>query len=109
MYDRGWCYTSCLKCKRKVTEKESKLFCENCGDYVIGNSRYKIHVKVVDGSDNANFLLWNDVVNSIIGKTAAEVCESMVLVIISTMIHLFYILLLIHLIPVYVYILYEFM
>lgn len=77
LYDRGWCYTACLKCKKKVQDKDYKLYCVSCKDYVLGCQRFKIHINVVDGSANADFLLWNDIAVSLIEKTAAEVWDEL--------------------------------
>ncbi|KAL6575115.1 hypothetical protein OROMI_012400 [Orobanche minor] len=55
LFEKEWCYTSCLKCRKKVTEKDAKFFCDKCGDYVVGNARFKIHIKVVDGKSNVVF------------------------------------------------------
>ncbi|KAL6573819.1 hypothetical protein OROHE_001361 [Orobanche hederae] len=63
---------------KKVTEKDAKFFCDKCGDYVVGNARFKIHVKVVDGKSNAVFLLWDDVARMLVGTSASEICERLV-------------------------------
>ncbi|KAL6580531.1 hypothetical protein OROMI_008555 [Orobanche minor] len=77
-FEKEWCYTSCLKCRKKVTEKDAKCFCDKCGDYVVGNARFKIHVKVVDEKSNAVFLLWDDVARMLVGTSASEICERLV-------------------------------
>ncbi|KAL6503196.1 hypothetical protein OROHE_023825 [Orobanche hederae] len=78
LFEKEWCYTSCLKCRKKVTEKDAKFFCDKCGVYVVGNARFKIHVKVVDGKSNAVFLLWDDVARMLVGTSASEICERLV-------------------------------
>ncbi|KAL6558660.1 hypothetical protein OROMI_019010 [Orobanche minor] len=75
LFEKDWCYTSCLKCRRKVSEKEGHFLCEKCGNYVVGNARFKIHIKVVDGKSSANFLLWDDIAIILIGTSASNVCE----------------------------------
>ncbi|KAL6553735.1 hypothetical protein OROMI_019408 [Orobanche minor] len=54
LFEKEWCYTSCLKCRKKVTEKDAKFFCDKCGDYVVGNARM------------------------LVGTSASEICERLV-------------------------------
>ncbi|KAL6578168.1 hypothetical protein OROMI_010496 [Orobanche minor] len=79
LFEKDWCYTSCLKCRRKVSEKEGQFFCEKCGNYVVGNARFKIHIKVVDGKSSAIFLLWDDIARMLIGTSASNICERLAL------------------------------
>ncbi|KAL6558258.1 hypothetical protein OROMI_018608 [Orobanche minor] len=64
---------------RKVSEKEGQFFCEKCGNYVVGNARFKIHIKVVDGKSSAIFLLWDDIARMLIGTSASNICERLAL------------------------------
>ncbi|KAL6524174.1 hypothetical protein OROMI_031269 [Orobanche minor] len=79
LFEKNWCYTSCLKCRRKVSEKEGQFFCEKCSNYVVGNARFKIHIKVVDGKSSAVFLLWDDIARMLIGTSASNICERLAL------------------------------
>ncbi|KAL6563977.1 hypothetical protein OROHE_005217 [Orobanche hederae] len=79
LFEKNWCYTSCLKCRRKVSEKEGQLFCEKCSNYVVGNARFKNHIKVVDGKSSAVFLLWDDIARMLIGTSASNICERLAL------------------------------
>ncbi|KAL6558039.1 hypothetical protein OROMI_018389 [Orobanche minor] len=79
LFEKDWCYTSCLKCRRKVSENEGQFFCEKCGNYVVGNARFKIHIKVVDGNSSAIFFLWDDIARMLIGTSASNICERLAL------------------------------
>ncbi|KAL6575737.1 hypothetical protein OROHE_000718 [Orobanche hederae] len=59
----------------KAIDANAKFFCDKRGDYVFGNARFKIHVKVVDGKSNAVFLLWGDVARMLVETSASEICE----------------------------------
>ncbi|KAL6579776.1 hypothetical protein OROMI_007800 [Orobanche minor] len=79
LFEKNWCYTSCLKYRSKVSEKEGHFFCEKCSTYVVGNARFKIHIKLVDRKSSAVFLLWDDIARMLIGTSASNICERLAL------------------------------
>ncbi|KAL6542571.1 hypothetical protein OROMI_024173 [Orobanche minor] len=42
-------------------------------------SKFKIHIKVVDGKSSAIFLLWDDIARMLIGTSASNICERLAL------------------------------
>ncbi|CAH9056605.1 unnamed protein product, partial [Cuscuta epithymum] len=55
---KDWSYVSCIGCNRKVSPNGDSFWCVSCSsnDAVL---RYKVNVRVVDGTTHASFLLWD--------------------------------------------------
>ncbi|XP_073158107.1 replication protein A 70 kDa DNA-binding subunit B-like [Henckelia pumila] len=75
MESRGnWWYLSCKKYPKKVNVVGDKFYCEKCDHLdTTENMRFKIHVRVVDTTGNAVFLLWDRECIKLIGKTVHEI------------------------------------
>ncbi|CAH9100544.1 unnamed protein product [Cuscuta epithymum] len=71
---KDWSYISCIGCNRKVSPNGDSFCCVSCNsnDAVL---RYKVNVRVVDGTAHASFLLWDREVSCLLGKSAASLKE----------------------------------
>ncbi|CAH9134581.1 unnamed protein product [Cuscuta epithymum] len=71
---KDWSYISCIGCNRKVSPNGDSFCCVSCNsnDVVL---RYKVNVRVVDGTTHASFLLWDREVSCLLGKSAASLKE----------------------------------
>ncbi|CAH9104970.1 unnamed protein product [Cuscuta europaea] len=71
---KDWSYASCIGCNRKVSPNGDSFLCVSCSsnDAVL---RYKVNVRVVDGTTHASFLLWDREVSCLLGKSAASLKE----------------------------------
>ncbi|XP_052193956.1 uncharacterized protein LOC127802280 [Diospyros lotus] len=73
LFDRGWWYLSCKKCAKKVKENGNRFYWEKCERFdTSGNPRFKIRVRIVDGTESASFLLWDRECLQLIGKSTSE-------------------------------------
>ncbi|XP_061359654.1 replication protein A 70 kDa DNA-binding subunit E-like [Gastrolobium bilobum] len=72
----NWWYKSCKKCPFSVYEDFEKWYCKNCQkhweDYY---PRFSVQVRVVDNTDSASFILFDRDCVSLLGMSAAELCE----------------------------------
>ncbi|CAH9127954.1 unnamed protein product [Cuscuta epithymum] len=68
---KDWSYVSCIGCNRKVSPNGDSFQCLSCNtsDAVL---RYKVNVRVVDGTSHASFLLWDREVSCLIGRSASS-------------------------------------
>ncbi|CAH9116328.1 unnamed protein product [Cuscuta europaea] len=71
---KDWSYVSCIGCNRKVSPNGDSFWCAACSsnDAVL---RYKVNVRVVDGTSHASFLLWDREVSCLLGKSATSLKE----------------------------------
>ncbi|CAH9055290.1 unnamed protein product [Cuscuta epithymum] len=71
---KDWSYVSCIGCNRKVSPNGDSFWCVSCSsnDAVL---RFKVNVRVVDGTTHASFLLWDREVSCLLGKSAASLKE----------------------------------
>ncbi|CAH9115759.1 unnamed protein product, partial [Cuscuta epithymum] len=71
---KDWSYVSCIGCNRKVSPNGDSFWCVSCSsnDAVL---RYKVNVRVVDGTTHASFLLWDREVSCLLGKSATSLKE----------------------------------
>ncbi|XP_070019364.1 uncharacterized protein [Nicotiana sylvestris] len=77
--DRGWSYLACNKCSRKVEKVENKYFCAKCNEEESSvTHRYRLQVRVMDGTAFISLLLWNREAMQLIGKSAKELKERLV-------------------------------
>lgn len=68
-----WWYILCNNCTKKVTQAAWQFYCLDCDTSdAKGRFRYKVQVRVVDGTGNASFLIWDREGNELIGKIADE-------------------------------------
>ncbi|XP_019267591.1 PREDICTED: replication protein A 70 kDa DNA-binding subunit A-like [Nicotiana attenuata] len=82
--DRGWLYLACNKCSRKVDKVGNKYFCKNCNEEDISfTHRYRLQVRVMDGTAFISLLLWNREAMQLIGKSAKELKERLLEVIVK--------------------------
>ncbi|XP_070037825.1 uncharacterized protein [Nicotiana tomentosiformis] len=74
--DQGWSYLACNKCSRKVDKVENKYFCKKCNEEEFSfTHRYRLQVRVMDGTAFISLLLWNREAMQLIGKSAKELKE----------------------------------
>ncbi|XP_075102805.1 replication protein A 70 kDa DNA-binding subunit B-like [Nicotiana tabacum] len=74
--DRGWSYLACNKCNRKVDKVENKYFCKKFNEEELSvTHRYRLQVRVMDGTAFISLLLWNREAMQLIGKSAKELKE----------------------------------
>nr|XP_016509097.1 PREDICTED: replication protein A 70 kDa DNA-binding subunit A-like isoform X3 [Nicotiana tabacum] len=77
--DRGWSYLACNKCSRKVEKVGNKYFCAKCNEEESSvTHRYRLQVRVMDGTAFISLLLWNREAMQLIGKSAKELKERLV-------------------------------
>ncbi|CAH9096034.1 unnamed protein product [Cuscuta epithymum] len=71
---KEWSYVSCISCNRKVTPNGDSFVCLSCNssDAVL---RYRVSIRVVDGTSHASFLLWDREVSCLIGRSATSLKE----------------------------------
>ncbi|KAM3303472.1 hypothetical protein P3S67_014502 [Capsicum chacoense] len=64
---------ACKKCTRKVDKLGNKFHCKKCDrlDHS-ATYRYKLQVRVMDGTDFISLLLWDRKATKLIGKTATQ-------------------------------------
>ncbi|XP_070006278.1 replication protein A 70 kDa DNA-binding subunit B-like isoform X2 [Nicotiana sylvestris] len=77
--DRGWSYLACNKCTKKVDKVGTTYFCKKCNEeacYI--THRYRLQVRVMDGTAFISLLLWNRDAMQLIGKSAKELKEGLV-------------------------------
>ena len=59
--------------QKKVKENENRLYSEKCGRFNMScNPRFKIWVRIVNGTGSASFLLWDHECLQLIEKSASE-------------------------------------
>ncbi|GFP96511.1 hypothetical protein PHJA_001795200 [Phtheirospermum japonicum] len=69
----GWCYTACMKCFKKVTGEDNFFYCSTCkNEEPMVVTKFKVTVRVKDGSGTASFVIFDHQVQKIIRKSAAE-------------------------------------
>ncbi|XP_075084809.1 replication protein A 70 kDa DNA-binding subunit B-like [Nicotiana tabacum] len=74
--DQGWSYLACNKCSRKVDKVENKYFCKKCNEEEFSfTHRYRLQVRVMDGTAFISLLLWNREAMQLIGKSTKELKE----------------------------------
>ncbi|XP_019237066.1 PREDICTED: replication protein A 70 kDa DNA-binding subunit A-like [Nicotiana attenuata] len=77
--DRGWSYLACNKCTRKVDKVGTTYFCKKCNEEASSiTHRYRLQVRVMDGTVFILLLLWNRDAMQLIGKSAKELKEGLV-------------------------------
>ncbi|OIT19814.1 hypothetical protein A4A49_55871, partial [Nicotiana attenuata] len=68
---------ACNKCSRKVDKVGNKYFCKKCNeDQFSCTHRYRLQVRVMDGTAFISLLLWNREAMQLIGRSAKELKES---------------------------------
>ncbi|XP_061373588.1 uncharacterized protein LOC133315923 [Gastrolobium bilobum] len=69
----NWWYKSCKKCPFSVCEDFEKWYCKNCQKYWDDYyPRFSVQVKVVDNTDSASFLLFDQDCVTLLGISAGE-------------------------------------
>ncbi|OIS97375.1 hypothetical protein A4A49_60764, partial [Nicotiana attenuata] len=64
---------ACNKCSRKVDKVGNKYFCKKCNeDQFSCTHRYRLQVRVMDGTAFISLLLWNREAMQLIGRSAKE-------------------------------------
>ncbi|KAL2517065.1 Nucleic acid-binding [Abeliophyllum distichum] len=77
--DQDWWYLSCKKCPKKVNAVGTRFYCEKCDRFdITGNPRFKIQVRVIDGTGSASLLMWDRECIQLIGKNASDLKDEMV-------------------------------
>ncbi|XLT56841.1 hypothetical protein HN873_049445 [Arachis hypogaea] len=75
----GWWYKGCKKCRRGLRELEKRYFCPNCiRDYGFYEPRYNIHIRVIDHTDAASFVLFDGEAAKFLGVSANDLRQSCV-------------------------------
>ncbi|XP_020969218.1 uncharacterized protein LOC110267760 [Arachis ipaensis] len=75
----GWWYKGCKKCRRGLRELEKRYFCPNCiRDYGFYDPRYDIHIRVIDHTDAASFVLFDGEAAKFLGVSANDLRQSCV-------------------------------
>ncbi|XLR30445.1 hypothetical protein S83_058345 [Arachis hypogaea] len=75
----GWWYKGCKKCRRGLKELDKKYFCPNCiRDYGFYEPRYIIHIRVIDHTDAASFVLFDGEAAKFLGVSAKDLRQSCV-------------------------------
>ncbi|XP_031274312.1 uncharacterized protein LOC116132780 [Pistacia vera] len=60
----GWCYNSCTYCKKKIPDINTYLYCEKCNkESKSPQMRYKVEMRVSDGTAEATFILFDTASN----------------------------------------------
>nr|GMD29931.1 replication factor A protein 1-like isoform X2 [Ipomoea batatas]GMD58734.1 replication factor A protein 1-like isoform X2 [Ipomoea batatas] len=71
-----WFFKSCLGCYKKLSDNNGGLCCRNCGRKgQKGLLKYRLIVRVADGSSNAPFLIWDRECTELVGLTAEQLKE----------------------------------
>ncbi|KAH0757749.1 hypothetical protein KY290_021242 [Solanum tuberosum] len=74
-----WSYLACKKCITKVDPLEDKYYCLKCNVEVISViHRYRLQIHVTDETGFISLLLWNKEVLQLIGKSAKELKEGLI-------------------------------
>ncbi|KAM3266228.1 hypothetical protein P3L10_003222 [Capsicum annuum] len=76
--DHGWSYMACNKCIIKVEQDGNSFFCPKCNSEAKVVHRYRLQVRVMDGTGLITLLLWNSEVVQLMGKTAKELKEGLI-------------------------------
>ncbi|QHO30175.1 Putative PIF1 DNA helicase/replication protein-like protein [Arachis hypogaea] len=72
-------YKGCKKCRRGLRELEKKYLCPNCiRDYGFYEPRYIIHIRVIDHTDAASFVLFDGEAAKFLGVSAKDLRQSCV-------------------------------
>ncbi|XLS72524.1 hypothetical protein HN51_029389 [Arachis hypogaea] len=75
----GWWYKGCKKCRRDLRELEKRYFCPNCiRDYEFFEPRYIIHIRVIDHTDAASFVLFDGEAAKFLRVSANDLRQSCV-------------------------------
>ncbi|KAM3376009.1 hypothetical protein P3S68_014723 [Capsicum galapagoense] len=71
--ENGWSYMGCKKCPKKVAKIRNKFHCKKCDclDHFPAH-RYKLQVRVMDGTGFVSLLLWDRDAAKLIGKSATQ-------------------------------------
>ncbi|CAA0811938.1 Unknown protein [Striga hermonthica] len=76
--DLRWYFNACPTCVRKVEPQGEKFWCFHCKEEVpFANTRYKLHMLIIDDTGIMQVLCWDKVANELIGKTCEEVVQNM--------------------------------
>lgn len=80
--DSGWMYNGCKKDFKKVHEiivdNEKKYWCDKCNGYVEYDTKFKVHIRVIDESGSATFVMFDRVVVQLLGKSAEYIKENLI-------------------------------
>ncbi|KAM3360388.1 hypothetical protein P3S68_020100 [Capsicum galapagoense] len=71
--ENGWSYMGRKRCPKKVKKIRNKFHCKKCDR--MGHSaahRYKLQVRVMDGTDFISLFLWDREATKLIGKSATQ-------------------------------------
>ncbi|XLT34872.1 hypothetical protein HN873_066164 [Arachis hypogaea] len=75
----GWWYKGCKKCRCGLRELDKKYFCPNyIRDYGFYEPRYIIHIRVIDHTDAASFVLFDGEAAKFLGVSAKDLRQSCV-------------------------------
>ncbi|XP_047258058.1 uncharacterized protein LOC124890275 [Capsicum annuum] len=69
---------ACNKCIIKVEQDGNSFFCPKCNSEAKVVHRYRLQVRVMDGTGLITLLLWNHEAVQLMGKTAKELKESLI-------------------------------
>ncbi|XLU29604.1 hypothetical protein S245_065670, partial [Arachis hypogaea] len=75
----GWWYKGCKKCRCGLKELEKRYFYSNCiKDYGFYVLRYIIHIRVIDHTDAASFVLFDGEAANFLGVSANDLRQCLV-------------------------------
>ncbi|WCJ43854.1 hypothetical protein M5689_024564 [Euphorbia peplus] len=76
--NKGWCYVSCARCKKKLHMDGNTYKCVKCIDKnIYAVPRYRIQVRVMDETASASFVIFDSDAYKFIGKNAADLKSSL--------------------------------
>ncbi|RYQ90132.1 hypothetical protein Ahy_B09g096391 isoform A [Arachis hypogaea] len=76
--DHAWWYKACRQCTQGLEALTDQFYCAKCDVYsTIFVARFCIQVRVVDESDTATFVLFENSASKFLGLTAADIRTSM--------------------------------
>ncbi|KAF7839564.1 uncharacterized protein G2W53_008046 [Senna tora] len=74
----GWFYESCNKCMKEIRNENGLLLCPSCNKTSpVIILRFKIHVQVIDYTENATFVLFDCQVYQVFQKIAKELRDQL--------------------------------
>jgi len=69
IYEKGYTYNGCKKCKKKILEKA----CDRCKEENAATPYYLFNIRISDGSDSCWVSCFGDLGQQLLGKPATEV------------------------------------
>ncbi len=77
VFQRQPLFKVCPKCNQNIRSDDSEVLCEKCGEIIEPEPRAVMNMIVDDGTENIRIVVFGDLVEKLIGKSAEEISEEL--------------------------------